>query len=259
MKKYILIFLSLVLSFSLVSCGSCDHEDENNDRVCDLCEWNFDHEHTLSKEWSIDDSYHWHEVECGHSVGDKAPHVDANNDAVCDECAWDYDHLHTYDNSWSHDKDKHWHNVTCDHTVNVLGLGDHVDKNKDSVCDVCSWDYDHEHTYDSEWSLDDDKHWHKVTCGHDVSASAEAAHSDDDNDGLCDGCAWNFEHVHTFDDAWSYDAESHWHSSNCSHEVEISGKTAHVDDNTDGVCDVCEYGKTTDGELGDIELPEVDF
>ena len=262
MKKLILIFLSLIVCVSLASCGECEHADANNDGICDECEWNYDHEHAYSTVWNFDQTHHWNDVMCGHSipVKDMAPHSDSNSDGICDVCTWDYDHTHTYSEAWSHDGTNHWHASSCGHTgISVKDKAAHSDSNSDGICDVCTWDYDHTHTYASEWSRDGDYHWYAITCEHTgISVKDKAPHSDDNNDGLCDGCAWNYEHTHTFESEWTYDSENHWHAASCLHEIEVSGKAPHVDSDGDGVCDVCSEGSEPEVP-GDIELPEIDF
>lgn len=55
-------------------------------------------------------------------------------------------------------------------------------------------------------------------------------------------------HVHTFEEDWSFDDDNHWHKSNCWHKGEVSDLGAHIDvDIKDGKCDVC-------GGL--LEIPE---
>lgn len=49
------------------------------------------------------------------------------------------------------------------------------------------------------------------------------------------------EHTHTFAEEWSSDAENHWHASTCDHKDEKSDVAAHVDEDGDGMCDVCKY------------------
>ena len=50
----------------------------------------------------------------------------------------------------------------------------------------------------------------------------------------------SFEYApHSFDEAWSYDENNHWHASNCGHDSETSGFGVHT--LTGGVCTVCGY------------------
>lgn len=48
------------------------------------------------------------------------------------------------------------------------------------------------------------------------------------------------EHTHTFSADWSSNADKHWHSATCGHDVK-SAEGAHVDSNGDQKCDVCAY------------------
>ena len=212
MKKLILLFVSLILSISLVACGECEHIDENNDGVCDLCEYNYDHEHTYDEEWTYNDT-------------------------------------------------EHWHNVTCTHTVEDGDKGEHTDEDNDGVCDGCSWDYDHEHTYEALWSHDNENHWHAVSCTHSVEVKDKGEHTDENNDGICDGCLWNYDHTHTYEEKWTYDKDSHWQAPACSHEIEIINKAPHTDSNADGSCDICNMPSEEEEppKAPDIEYPEIEF
>ena len=49
-------------------------------------------------------------------------------------------------------------------------------------------------------------------------------------------------HDHTFATEWSKDATHHWHAATCEHTEEKSDYAEHVDENNDGVCDVCQHG-----------------
>ncbi len=196
------------------------------------------HKHTFATEWSYDENSHWYAANCGHEMqANVATHADEDKDGICDGCAWDYDHEHTFAEEWSHDESNHWHAATCPHAVKSDETP-HTDADNDSICDGCAWDYDHEHTYASEWSHDNDSHWHAVTCGHDVEVKGKAAHADMDNNGICDGCAWNYDHTHEYAEAWSHDTENHWKDTTCGHTV-ISEQAPHADEDNNGICDGC--------------------
>ena len=50
------------------------------------------------------------------------------------------------------------------------------------------------------------------------------------------------DHEHTFDtETWASDLNNHWHVATCEHTNEVSDTEAHIDENNDGVCDICEY------------------
>ena len=151
-------------------------------------------------------------------------------------------HAHTYNNTWSYDETSHWYGASCEHTSEKLSSAPHADANNDSVCDVCGYDYGHTHEFAAEWSHNDTSHWYASTCSHEVKKD-EGIHADTDNNGICDVCSWNYDHLHTYEDKWTYDNSHHWHKATCTHQNEIGDKAAHVDENNDGVCDIC----TSDG------------
>lgn len=66
-------------------------------------------------------------------------------------------------------------------------------------------------------------------------------------------------HVHTFSEAWTTDATSHWHAATCEHTTEVSGKADHQFPETwilvtaateeaagleERFCDICNYRAT---------------
>ena len=136
----------------------------------------------------------------------------------------------------------------------------------------------HEHTFSSDWSYDDNNHWHAATCEHDTVVDALGAHTYDEGvvtvqpteevDGVrtytCTVCGHTYDevipaigHVHTFAEEWSYDETHHWHEATCNHD-EIDGYAEHsftewtvVEQPTQGheghserECEVCGYKET---------------
>lgn len=219
-----------------------EHTDENNDGICDVCEWNYNHTHQYAYEWSHDKNNHWHEVLCEHDIKGKnfSAHQDRNNDGICDVCLWDYDHKHTYGTTWSHDEDNHWHAVTCGHDIAEKDKGAHRDADNDGSCDVCLWNGGHEHTYEDAWSTNENNHWHEPDCNHNVPGSAIEPHSDNNDDGLCDICEYVVCDNHVFDDTkWESDEDTHWHPSKCGHEDAITEAHGHSWDSEGHVCTIC--------------------
>ena len=96
------------------------------------------------------------------------------------------------------------------------------------------------HTFSDAWETDANNHWHAATCEHGEMKDALAAHSDADEDGKCDTCAYEMGHTHTFASAWSFDETSHWKAATCTHTTEKGELGLHKDDNNDGICDACE-------------------
>lgn len=99
---------------------------------------------------------------------------------------------------------------------------------------------EHAHTYDtSAWLCDATAHWYKATCEHDGEKGEFSAHVDDNEDGVCEICAYEFYHVHTFEDAWTFDSERHWKNSTCGHDA-VKDEGPHTFD-PDDVCISCGY------------------
>ena len=80
--------------------ASCEHTDEkadsaahadvNNDKLCDICGYDYDHTHTYATAWSMDAENHWHAANCGCTVAvqDSAKHADSDADGLCDACGF---------------------------------------------------------------------------------------------------------------------------------------------------------------------------
>ena len=199
------------------SCGhtvegeKADHMDANNDGECDTCGW-FDstHTHTFSDEWKYDVAFHWHAATCEHvgAVSEKDQHADTDEDGFCDTCAYlmcthedfdldgecdtcgwtDPDHTHEFGTEIGSDVNGHWYVATC-HPGAISPVEEHVDKNHDGVCDVCSFQICG-HSFASVWSYDDTHHWHAILCTCAIDRKDYAQHVDADNDGGCDVCMY---------------------------------------------------------------------
>ena len=108
------------------------------------------------------------------------------------------EHTHTFSSDWANDATSHWHAATCEHGEIKDSLASHVDANEDGACDVCAYDVKHSHTFESEWSFDDNNHWKSATCSHSNEKGEFSLHSDEDVDGSCDVCKG---HVHNVNGA----------------------------------------------------------
>lgn len=101
----------------------------------------------------------------------------------------------------------------------------------------------HEHTFSSEWTSDENNHWHAATCGHDNEKKDEAAHTFGEN-GKCTVCGYGKDdpqtHEHTFSQNWTSDESKHWHAATCGHDNEKKDEAAHTFD-SNGKCKVCGY------------------
>lgn len=201
------------------------------------------HEHTFDSTWLYDEGQHWHAAACEHTdlESDRGNHVDADGNDICDICGYIKDHTHSYEDVWSWGKDTHYHKSACGHNVKS-DEAKHTDANNDAVCDVCTYDYDHAHTYAEAWSAKgEDGHWRLPSCGHTVDGTDLSAHTDENNDGDCDVCAYNGGHEHTYAESWTTTEDEHWREVTCGHTVPTADKGVHTDENGDTVCDTCGY------------------
>ena len=134
------------------------------------------HEHSFSKEWTSDETSHWHAATCEHTeeVSDKAEHTfgewkttlepteeaDGKKERTCTVCSYKeeqsiakLEHTHTFAETWTSDEANHWHAATCEHTEEVSekaahAFGDYVSNNdattesdgtKTRKCSVCGY------------------------------------------------------------------------------------------------------------------------
>ena len=179
------------------------------------------HEHSFSKEWTSDETSHWHAATCEHTeeVSDKAEHTfgewkttlepteeaDGKKERTCTVCSYKeeqsiakLEHTHTFAETWTSDEANHWHVATCEHTEEVSDKAEHTfgewkttlepteeaDGKKERTCTVCS--------YKEEQSIA------------------------------------KLEHTHTFAETWTSDEANHWHVATCEHTEEVSDKAEHT-------------------------------
>ena len=100
---------------------------------------------------------------------------------------------HTFSDEWYSDAENHWHPATCEHGEESSDFGPHVDADENSLCDICSLEVGHDHTFASDWSINDTHHWKAATCSHTNQKKDNALHADEDLDTKCDTCG---HHVH---------------------------------------------------------------
>ena len=112
--------------------------------------------------------------------------------ASCKQCE------HPLSAEWENDESGHWHPTECEHGEFRSEAEAHVDADEDGKCDICAYDATHEHTFASEWTITEDKHWKAATCSHADEKGEESLHVDEDLNALCDVCGG---HVHVLDGA----------------------------------------------------------
>ena len=131
--KLIAVLSAMVMSFVF---AGCQVESDS-------------HEHSFSKEWTSDETSHWHAATCEHTeeVSDKAEHTfgewktplepteeaDGKKERTCTVCSYKeeqsiakLEHTHTFAETWTSDEANHWHVATCEHTEEVSGKAAHA-------------------------------------------------------------------------------------------------------------------------------------
>lgn len=196
MKKAKFLVMSLALAVLMLAAGvlfvACDEGEEEPPAT---------HTHTWATEWSSDGESHWHAC-----TGEGC-------DAVNDEAA------HTWDGG----------EVTTPATFEAPGVRTHTC----TVCDATKTEViaQLEHTYATEWSHDDENHWHACTDeGYEDLKADVAAH--DWGEGkvttepsyeaagertyTCECGATKTEDiaqlVHTYAEDYSYNSTHHWYA-----------------------------------------------
>lgn len=107
-------------------------------------------------------------------------------------------HVHTFSTGWKSNSEYHWHAATCEHTgevsakekhsfeiIDVIKEATHTEDGEAEVmCTVCGYETNiilpasiNNHTYSTDWTHDDNYHWHAATCEHADAISGKAQHS----------------------------------------------------------------------------------
>ena len=118
----------------------------------------------------------------------------------------------------------------------------------------------HVHNYGTTWKSDENSHRNECECGdkanevaHTASEwiidTAATATTEGTKHKECTVCGYvmengtipatgSGEHTHSYGSEWKSDADKHWHECECGDKAD---ETAHVDENNDGKCDICDY------------------
>ena len=196
MKKAKFLVMSLVLAVLMLAAGvlfvACDEGEEEPPAT---------HTHTWATEWSSDGESHWHAC-----TGEGCT-------AIADEA------LHTWDEG----------EVTTPATYDAAGV-------RTYTCEVCGREREEaiaqlQHNYSTEWTYDDDNHWHACTDEGYTDLKADVAEHDwgdgevttpatYDAPGVrtytCECGAIKTEDipqlVHTYADEYSYTSTHHWYA-----------------------------------------------
>ena len=261
MKKIniILVFcLVLVISLMFVACNKDKQESESTPEPAPT-----QHTHTWANVWSKDATNHWYACSGCSEKKDQAAHVYSDDsDATCNVCGYErtIGHTHTWATVWSKDATKHWHECSGCAEKNDEAVHEYTDE-LDTTCNVCGYERTlaHTHSWASEWSKNDTKHWH--ACSGCDEKNNEAAHIyDNDHDTTCNTCGYvRSLGDHAAATAWTTtDATHHWKA--CTHDgctLKFEYGEHEYDDDHDTICD-CGHVREIDPDHYDSGILDFD-
>ncbi len=130
----------------------------------------------------------------------------------------------------------------------------------DGYCDSCSAEL-HTHSYSSEWSSDEEGHYHECSCGatSDFAEHTSSGAATEDNAEVCTVCGYEISpkltHTHSYG-TLKYDADNHWYECSCGDETAVTAHSYEYE--CTAKCSDCDYERLAthvyDGEdCGDGE------
>lgn len=101
---------------------------------------------------------------------------------------------------------------------------------------------EHQHTFSSQWTYDENNHWHAATCEHTDEVDGKAAHNMaevpvDKTLMQCSDCGYSYtvSHEHTLAKEYAANEQGHWHNTLCGCVYEDLAPHHFVE----GICDDC--------------------
>ncbi len=179
------------------------------------------HNHTYESDWTSDAENHWHAASCEHTeeLSSKGTHMwdegtvtvtptEGADGAIvykCVVCAYEkteavdsLPHSHTYESTWSNNADGHWYAASCEHTDHAKDYSEH------------SFGEGVVTTAPTE-SAEGVKTYKCGVCGYEKTEKLD-----------------RLSHKHTYDSAWSTDADGHWHAATCEHTDHAKDYAKHI-------------------------------
>lgn len=143
LKKAVILLLAVITITILLSACDVIFNPEQGAQFTPDTEQSSDlnHIHQYVKTGK-DSTGHWLYCKDDNAIKEnsKNPHVDFNYDGVCDVCKYKIGEAHTHTfTAVDYDTFYHWFKCPSDGVKDKSTLEEHIDKNKDGKCDVCSF------------------------------------------------------------------------------------------------------------------------
>ena len=266
------------------ACSGCDvrldeaqHSYADNcDTTCETCGYERSVMHDFDGAWHKDASGHWHVCAtdgCG-AIDVKGEHVSAGaatetNPERCSICGWEISpalgHQHSAESEWQKNDTYHWH--ACSGCNEHIDEAEHIYSNDcDTTCD-CGYVRTVIHNFTGEWQKNDTHHWHACSgCEEEIDKSAHnygewtittsaTQNEAGEKERVCADCGHKQTetipavgggttppHTHSYGSIWVIDANEHWNECACGNKA---NRAAHVDFDSNGKCDTCDYQMNT--------------
>ena len=215
------------------------HEDEDENLICDICDYQIDCPHPTSYVvWKSDSNGHWKYCnKCKQDISSKTGHEDEDENLICDICDYPIDCPHPASYVvWKSDSNGHWQYCNkCKHDIS--SKTGHEDEDENLICDKCDYKMDCPHLQKYiRWESTIEEHWQRCNkCGEKLTQNEQHRF----NNGKCDQCGYECEHPVTLIE-WQSDSEGHWKYCNKCRKG-ITSKEEHKDKDSDAKCDYCQY------------------
>ena len=143
------------------------------------------------------------------------------------------------------------------YTESIAATGHSYDNVCDTDCNNCGKTRTVEHDYSSQWSFDENGHWHACRiCGDclEMVSHTPGEEATEETDQICTVCGYIIvaahSHEHSASGDWLGDESSHWHQCACGELIDVQehawdGGTADMDTGLiTYYCTVCGYPRT---------------
>lgn len=170
-------------------------------------------------------------------------------DNSCNVCAKTRNTTHDYKISWSKDGTNHWHECSVcknkkDSTAHTPGA--EATETQAQTCTICGYvikaALNHQHSYSSTYSIDENEHWYKcIGCEETTGNASHIFENDCDAD--CSVCGYHRKITHAYSKDWENNEAQHWREcAECGSKTnEEPHASSAVSGTTAKICAVCGY------------------